>query len=648
VFNDPNDPNQISDETPDARLGRRLSYRITTDPHRAHVTPRNRGDTASARSAHHAGMARGLLRSGAVAMALATLSACFAQQGAAPPDAASEDELRFRTGAVDTSLPDLDAIGYEVDLKVSDVPGRETYAADVKGSYVATRELTELTLDFDGNTVDDVTVGNRVASYRREGSKLIVTLPTPVASGRSFTSRVRYHGNVAQADGANPNDFAAFGGLNVRQRNAEGKRIYSSLNWPSKARRWLPLRDHPSDGAMVAMNLTFPKTFTVLSNGKLVARTDSADGTSTWRYEALTPMPAYDFHVSAYEGWQLDDARSASGVPITTYMYSNAHRAQPAVYGELPRSLDFYEKTFGKYRWGSASFIEEPIFGGGMEHASVVSMDETLFADPAVARSTAFHELAHHWSGNLVRIRTWNDFWLSEGFTEYLTARFLAANDGPEAKTKVLREYLAQALAADRQNPHALRPADPEVDVLAIFDAISYQKGALVLRALEKVVGEEKLTAFLKGWFERHAFAAVTSADLQKELSEATGKDLSKFFEGFVYGSYHPEVRVTFTPGSGDTELVVEQLQSKGPASGFVFPLDVDLVDDAGRAERVTVELTGKRTTMRVRTTRPTQSLVVDAPELMVGTVACGASGGGECKAGFRCQPGAVAVCVPQ
>jgi aminopeptidase N len=579
---------------------------------------------------------------------LCALSACVAPQGASPPDAASEDELRFRVGDVDTSLPDVDAIGYEVDLVVSDVPGRETYAADVKGSYVATRALTELSLDFEDNTIDAVSVGGRVAAYRREGSKLVIVLPAPVASGRSFTSRVRYHGKVAQADGANPNDFAAFGGLDVRQRNAEGKRIYSSLNWPSKARRWLPLRDHPSDGAMIAMNLTFPKTFTVLSNGKQVARTDNEGDTTTWRYEALTPMPTYDFHVSAYEDWKLDESRAASGVPIATYTYRGAQGSQRTIYGDLPQALDFYESAFGAYRWGTASFIEEPIFGGGMEHASVVSMDETLFRNPTEARTTAFHELAHHWSGNLVRIRTWNDFWLSEGFTEYLTARLLAARDGPQAGAKVHRDYLARALAADGQRPHALCPRGDEVDVLTIFDAISYQKGALVLRALERVVGEETLLAFLKTWFERHAFGAVTSADLEKELEAKTGKDLSRFFEGFVFGAYHPEVRVTFKTVGDETELEVAQLQALGPAAGFVFPLDVDLLDDAGRAERVTVDVTGKVTTKRVPSARPTRAIVVDVDEKLLGTVTCGASGGGECKSGFRCQTGAVAVCVPR
>jgi aminopeptidase N len=585
------------------------------------------------------------------ALAASGLAACFAQQAAAPPDAASEDELRFRVDSVDMTLPDYDAIGYEIDLRVSDVPGHETYAADVKGSYIATRDLAELALDFDGNTIDEVVIGGHAATYRREGAKLIVKLPQAVPSGRSLTSRIRYHGAVLQADGADPNDFAAFGGLDVRQHNADGKRIYSSLNWPSKARRWLPLRDHPSDGAIVAMNLTFPRSFTVLSNGKQVARTEHTDGTSTWRYEALTPMPAYDFHVVAYEGWKVDDTRSTSGIPITTYTYGGAAQSQAKIYGDLAKTLDFYESKFGKYRWGTASFVEEPIFGGGMEHATVVSMDETLFTmPPQEARKTAFHELGHHWSGNLVRIRTWNDFWLSEGFTEYLTARFLAANDGPDAKKAVLRSYLTRALAADRNAPHPVRPADPEVDVLTIFDAISYQKGALVLHALERVVGgEDKLTQLLKAWFDRHAFRAVLTADLEKELSEASGKDLSKFFDGFVYGSYHPEVRVTFTPvASGETDIKVEQLQTKGPAAGFVFPLDVDLVDDAGHAERFAIDLTGKSTASRVRTARPPVSVVVDPEESMLGTVACGAPAVAECKTGFRCQPGAVSVCVPR
>ena len=573
-----------------------------------------------------------------------------------PPGAAAENEHRFPVSAVDMTLPDFDVIGYEIDLRVNDVPGRETFAADVKGSYVATRELAELRLDFDGNAIDGVLIGGRPASYRRDGAKLVIVLPRTIASGSSFTSRIRYHGPLVQADGAEVNDFAAFGALYVKQHNAERKRIYTSLGWPNKTRRWLPVRDHPSDGAMVAMNLTFPRSFIVVANGENVARIDNADGTSTWRYEVLAPMPAYDIHVGAYESWKIDDGVSPSGVRIATYTYPRSEKKQPAIYGDLSKAINFYETRFGAYRWGIARFVEEPIFGGAMEHTTVVSMDETLFRDPAEARKVAFHELAHHWSGNLVRIRTWNDLWLSEGFADYLTLRVVAANDGPDARKAMLHAYLTEALAADRSaTAHAVRPADPEIDVLTIFDAISYQKGALVLHALERAVGgEDVLTRFLKVWFDHHAFGAVLTSDFEKELSAATGKDLSKFFAGFVYGTYHPELRVTFAPvahgegGEGDTELQVEQLQTKGPANGFAFTLDVDLVDATGHAERFAIDLDGKTTKKRAHTAQRPVSIVVDPDEWLLGTVACGAPAASECNSGFRCATGAVSVCVPR
>ncbi len=580
------------------------------------------------RRAYHVGMTLG--RWTALGLAATLVSACFTpacfsqepQTPAGGDDVGhSDDALRFQIGNVDRTLPDVDAIGYEVALRVSDAAGAESFEADVRGTYVTTRELTELALDLDGNTVDAATVEGHAVTPRREGARLVLPLPTAVPSGTTLSTRIRLHGSVRQADGANPNDFEAYGGLMVRQRNAEGRRIFTSLNWPSKARRWLPLRDHPSDGAMVVFAITFPRSYTVVANGKRVSEQDNSDGTRTWHYEALTPMPTYDFHVAAYDGWTTTESRSASGIPITTYAYGRSNAITSSVYADLPKVLDGYEASFGKYRWGTAGFLEEPIFGGGMEHATVVSMDETLFADAKSARKTAFHELGHHWSGNLVRIRTWNDFWLSEGFTEYLTAKAIGKVDGPAAEKETFRSYLADALQTDRFRGHALRPADPEVNVLSIFDGISYRKGACTLHMLERVVGEGTLTTFLRSWFDKHAFGAVTTADLEKELSETSGKDLSGFFRDFVYTAGHPNLEVTFAQVGDETELRVQQTQVSGPETGYRFPLDVELVDGAGTKKRVVVQLTGKTTMTKVNAGLVPVRVVADPDEVVVGTV---------------------------
>jgi len=562
-------------------------------------------------------MARGLPAS----LLLFLVAACAADPSAEPGE--GEDDLTFHASVVDKTLPDVDAIGYAITLRVDDSNrGHETFTADVKGNYVTTRALDELALDFDGNTVDEVRVDNRPAEHRRDGARLVVKLGKTIAEGKSFSTRIVVHGDVRQVDGADPNDFAAFGGLMVKQKNTDGnKRIFTSLNWPSKARRWLPLRDHPSDGAMVTFDVTFPKQYTVLANGKKVSDAENGDGSKTWHYEALTPMPPYDFHVSAYDDWTVDQKAAGSGVPVTSYTYAADKRTVPTVYGDLTKTLDFYESTFGKYRWGTATFIEEPIFGGGMEHASVVSMDETLFPDPKEARNTAFHELGHHWSGNLVRIRQWNDFWLSEGFTEYLTLRARTALYGAAEEKKVVDEYRDEAFGGDQSTPHALAPRGNEIDVLTIFDAIPYQKGALTLRMLEHVIGRDKMDAFLKGWFDRHAFTAVTTNDFEREITAAAGKDLSQLFATFVYDQWHPELKVTFAPAGAETEIKVEQVQRKGPANGFVFPLDLDFVDDTGKTERVVVDLTSKSTVKRVTLARAPKSVVVDPEKYAVAEV---------------------------
>ncbi len=568
---------------------------------------------------------------GLVPLASACLTPACLTTGAAAPGALgeepeqSEDAIRFTIGAVDTTLPEVDAIGYDVTLKVDDRAGAESFAADVRGTFVATSPLTELSLDLEGNEVQAVTVGGVPSAHRRDGAKLVVTLPAPVARGETIAWRVRLGGALLQADGKNPNDFSAFGGFMVKQRNAEGRKIFTTLNWPSKARRWLPLRDHPRDGAMVAFRATFPRGYTVLANGIPSPPRDNRDGTRTWRFEALTPMPTYAFHLAAYAGWTGTESRSASGVPVTSYAYARTSVAtRKAVYDDVPKVLDAFEARYGKFRWGTMSFLEEPIFGGGMEHATVVSMDETLFQSPSSARKTAFHELGHHWSGDLVRIRSWNDFWLSEGFAEFLTAKAVEAVDGPDAARRVFEGYRASGLAADRTAGHALRPADPEIDVLTIFDAISYQKGACVLRQLERIVGRDTMTTFLRAWFDTNAFGAVTTADLEKALSAASGKDLSVYFRDVVYTRGHPELVVSLGPvTAGDAEVRVEQTQTGGPAGGYRFPLDVVLVDAAGAQRSAVVELAGRTTVVKVPTGDgfvPAR-VVGDPDEFVVGTV---------------------------
>jgi aminopeptidase N len=535
---------------------------------------------------------------------LSLLATCTLEGACAPEPKeteSSEDPITFHgaRSAVDRTMPEVDAIGYDIEVRVDTSARPERMTASVEGTFVTTTSgLKVVRLDFAGNDVKGVSVEGNPATFRRDGETLAVDLPAAAGLGQPLHIRVEYTGLLHQADGANPNDFDRYGGLMALHRNRAGRTIYSSLNWPEKARRWLPLRDHPRDGAMVSMKLTFPKAFTVIANGERKATTENADGTKTWTYEALTPMPTYDFHLAAYDGWVEAKERSAGAVEVRSYTYAPDRATATAIYSDVPDALDYYAKTFGAYRWGEqVSFLEVPIFGGGMEHATVVSMDETLFAI-AESRQTAFHELAHHWSGNLVRIRTWSDFWLSEGMTDYLTRRFLEDHDGAKAAASVWEATRQEALGSDSK--HALRPGGDEVDVLSIFDSVSYKKGAFVLRMLERKIGRPQFTAFLKAWFDRFAFKAATTEDFERELSKSSTADLSQFFQAWIHEKGHPEVVATTKRIDARTlEITLDQVQVRDPQDGYPADVDVEL-RGAGSPVRVTVPMASRKGGARV------------------------------------------------
>ena len=103
--------------------------------------------------------------------------------------------------------------------------------------------------------------------------------------------------------------------------------------------------------------------------------------------------------------------------------------AEPAVveasaweFAETEQYLRTAEDVCGEYRWGRYDLlILPPSFPyGGMENPCLTFVTPTLIAGDRSLTNVVAHEIAHSWSGNLVTNRTWECFWLNEGFTVFL------------------------------------------------------------------------------------------------------------------------------------------------------------------------------------------------------------------------------------
>ncbi len=200
--------------------------------------------------------------------------------------------------------------------------------------------------------------------------------------------------------------------------------------------------------------------------------------------------------------------------------------AEPSVVDAAAREFEDTEKMittteslYGPYRWGRYDLLVlPPSFPfGGMENPRLTFATPTVIAGDKSLVSLVAHELAHSWSGNLVTNATWHDFWLNEGFTTYLERRIVEALYGKpvaDMQAAIGVSDLAESrktldVAGDRTLLPDLTGRDPD----DAFSNVPYEQGQLFLVFLESKFGRDAFDAFLRKWFDEHAFQSATTEE---------------------------------------------------------------------------------------------------------------------------------------
>ncbi|MFT7560147.1 MAG: leukotriene-A4 hydrolase [Flavobacteriales bacterium] len=194
-------------------------------------------------------------------------------------------------------------------------------------------------------------------------------------------------------------------------------------------------------------------------------------------------------------------------------------------FSDTEKMLEATEKAFGPYAWGRYDLLVlPPSFPfGGMENPRLSFITPTVLAGDKSLVGLIAHELAHSWTGNSVTNATWNDLWLNEGFTTYLTYRImeLVYGENRVAMERVLGyQSLTEALVSvEPKNQRLavdLRGQDPDDS----FSDIPYEKGALFLRDIELRIGREEFDRFLVTYIQDYKFKSLTTDQFLVYLEE--------------------------------------------------------------------------------------------------------------------------------
>ncbi|GAU31295.1 hypothetical protein TSUD_315040 [Trifolium subterraneum] len=227
-------------------------------------------------------------------------------------------------------------------------------------------------------------------------------------------------------------------------------------------------------------------------------------------------------------------------------------------------ALDVAVKTLGIYKdyfdtpytLPKLDMIAIPDFAAGaMENYGLVTYRETalLYDDQHSAAANkqrvavvVAHELAHQWFGNLVTMEWWTHLWLNEGFATWVS--YLAA-DGLFPDWKIWSQFLHECTDGLKLDGLAeSHPIEVEInharEIDEIFDAISYRKGASVIRMLQSYLGAQCFQRSLASYIKRHACSNAKTEDLWAALEEGSGEPVNKLMTSWTKQQGYPVVSV--------------------------------------------------------------------------------------------------------
>ena len=426
--------------------------------------------------------------------------------------------------------------------------------------------------DGKGMQVTAVTMDGVPVRFTHAADRLVIALPAASQPGQLREFTVSYHGVAANGLHAVNNKF--------------GERTFFSWNWPTLARQWLPVIDHPSDKATSEFLVTAPARYQVVANGLLVETTDLPDGRRLTHWKQSVPIATWlnNIGVATFTSRYLG---VAGGVPLQTWVFPQDRENGIVAFDEpLRQAIDFFTSHIGPYPYEKLAAVEAAQMGGGMEHASAI-----FFGERSVSGRPAFglvaHEVSHQWWGDSVTERDWDDAWLSEGFATYFAALATEHYQGRDAFTALMKRSRDNILAMEKHTPDIAVVHDnlPEIQNGRPPVGIVYQKGGWALHILRGVIGTENFWKGIREYYRRYRDANASTADFRRVMEEASAADLGWFFEQWLMRPGSPAIEWSwrFNAEKKKVELSLTQIQ---PGGAFRLPMEVSV---AGRIERINV-----------------------------------------------------------
>jgi hypothetical protein len=514
----------------------------------------------------------------------------------------------------------------------------------------ATMDITSIKLVDRGSTLTDRQQFIAPDDGNPEDQTVLrVPLPAPVLPGESLTIEVRWNARV-------PAPFARTGVVGDFYFIAQWfpkLGVLTDSGW--NCHQFHYTTEFFSDFGVYDVRLTIPAGWVLGATGVERERGAHEDNAMHRYYQedvhdfAWTASPDYVEHRARFEHPDLPP------VDMRLLLQPEHDGQEERHFAATRTALKYYGEWFGPYPYGHITIVD-PAFqsdAGGMEYPTLITAGTSWLTPRRVTINTpeevTIHEAGHQFFYGIVATDETEHAWMDEGLTTYATARAFVQDyreSFHEARffggvvpwvfrdLPLKRETFWNRLAGYRTATESDTPSQPSY----LFHPrsgryITYNKTALWLNTLERMIGWPAMQKGMATYFSRGAFSHPVPQDFFDAMTEAAGRDLSPFFDEvyrssntFDYGVetlyatenqgrqrttvtvrrygegiFPVDVRVTFADG----QQVTERWDGRDRWRLFTFDRDAAAVSaeiDPDRVLLLDINLTNNSRTLRPQT----------------------------------------------
>jgi len=522
-------------------------------------------------------------------------------------------EKQAKRGAFynEDDLTDYDILHYDVDVSAYPerqwIDGKATLRLKVRAFALGTLTL-RLADPLTVQSIVSYEYGRLFGIRVKNQNTLVVNLPTTVPRDNEITLTIVYAGRLEPQTPDRETVFIEQGRAaddSPLMIQPEASYLYSSRSY------WYP-QAPVSDYGTARIRVTVPMTIDCVASGELepgfpaaVPGRDGAPPRKVYAYSAVQPLRYLALLMSRFTRAQTatiafppkSGGRPAGpedeGIRVTGPTYRSMNLSVEANPRQVQRGREladraadiamFYESIIGDSPYSSFTVaLLESDLPGGHSPGYFAALNQPLPSSPLVWRNdpAAFsgfpdffiaHELAHQWWGQAVGWRNYHEQWLSEGFAQYFAAMYAQRQRGDDVFASVLKQMRKWGIDQTDQGPVYLGYRLGHIrGESRVFRALVYNKSAVVLHMLRRLVGDEVFFRGVRRFYWTTRFHKAGTEDFREAMEQESGQSLQRFFDRWIYGSTLPKLKASYRVDGQDVVLRVEQL-------GDVFDVPVTI-----------------------------------------------------------------------